>query len=445
MTEPPERTSVDGSAIARFFQAVERSNHVFRIAPAYAFRSLRGWITGNAAEKRQIRAVERDYEDRAIGPLDIAELTTAFYDGYKADERFERIQHDERRKIAHLSDLVSRGIIRRQRELREEDESVMALRAQHAKHHGCVRARFIVETKLADEYSVGVFQPGQIYDATLRFSNAHGSRRPDREGDGRGLAIKLNFGEDQRPGSPIAERWGLTGVGNHAEQDFLLTDFPVFFVDDITEYDRFLTITESNNPSWLIAIRFILFFVPMRIRKGLSFFRLFRNKIDSTLNNAYHSMSPYLFGKDKVVRYLVKPTSLEGPATGVSSESADFLRERMAIQLAPGSNGSSGAEPVATFDFCIQIRANPSAGDVERASRAWRDEKDRTVRLGRIEIPPQEFDTQSCEYRCQNLVFSPWNCIEMHRPIGGINRSRLLVYFISATLRRRMNMVERAD
>src|SRR5882672_1535063 len=70
------------------------------------------------------------------------------------------------------------------------------LRESHPKHHGCVRAEFVVEPNLSADLQVGIFAKAVTYAAWIRFSNANGLRsngtyRPDIKRDLRGAAIKL--------------------------------------------------------------------------------------------------------------------------------------------------------------------------------------------------------------------------------------------------------------
>ena len=92
-----------------------------------------------------------------------------------------------------------------------------------------MRAYFIVDDQLPPELAIGVFQRGERYNAMLRFSNAHGSPQADCKGDGRGMAIKL---------------MPTDGKG---EQDFVLVNHPVFFVDDVAEYSRFMEIIHGRD------------------------------------------------------------------------------------------------------------------------------------------------------------------------------------------------------
>ena len=79
--------------------------------------------------------------------------------------------------------------------------------------------------------------------------------------------------------------------------------------------------------------------------------------------------------------------------------------------------------------------------DVENAARWWIRPLDRTVPLAKIRIPRQEFEAANQLYDREHMMFSPWNCLPEHRPLGSINRMRLAVYLASLQVRRELNMV----
>jgi hypothetical protein len=295
------------------------------------------------------------------------------------------------------------------------------LRSQHSKGHGCVHAKFIVNDSVPPEVAVGTFVPGKSYDAVLRLSNAHGSPQPDKTGDGRGMAIKLTL-----PGRPET-------------QDFILVNNPVFFVDNVDEYGRFMKIIHDRRYKGIVeGLRIFFFFFPLRLRKGLVLLGLSRLKISDPFDTTYHSMSPYGLGDSLVVRYIVAPapgTGVDAEERAVSEEETNYLRDRLRQRLLPGKS------PV-VLDFSVQIRARPTVQDVERASRPWRRRADRIVPIARIEVPPQQFTTADKFCNCEDMRFNPWHCLPEHRPLGGLNRSRLLAYRVSSRVRRTLNMVD---
>jgi hypothetical protein len=330
----------------------------------------------------------------------------------EADPR-EQWEPGERQSYLELARLIATGIVSRHYEQAAALPAEVALRSQHAKTNGCVHATFTVDQALPDDLAIGAFRRGARYDAVLRVSNANGSVQPDRTGDGRGMAIKL-----------------LSTDGSTV-QDFVLVNFPVFFVDDVAEYKRFMEIIHGRRSRLVTALRVFGFFVPWRLRKGIIFLRL-RTRIADPFDATYHSMSPFAHGS-RVVRYIVAPAQPSGDGAS-DRERRDFLRDRLQRRL-------SGPDSVA-LDFSIQIRDRPTPQDVEQASRAWRRPADRIVPVARIEVPPQVFTTADKFCTCEGMTFSPWHCLPEHRPLGGINRSRLLAYLVSSRVRRRLNMVD---
>ena len=109
-------------------------------------------------------------------------------------------------------------------------------------------------------------------------------------------------------------------------------------------------------------------------RQMLLFLRIAMNKIDNPLRATYHSMAPYLFGDDKVVRYIVNPA---GVATSLlrRSQTADFLTVRRRRARSVGHPGDK-----VVFDFSVQVRGAAGAADVENAMRWWKRRFDEIVR-----------------------------------------------------------------
>jgi hypothetical protein len=345
----------------------------------------------------------------------------------KNDPR-EQQDPEEGRSFLAIAKLIAAGIMSRHYAAAAVWPDVaklpaeVALRSQHAKAHGCVHAQFIVNDKLSPEVAGGAFVPGKHYDAVLRFSNSHDSIQPDKKGDGRGLAIKLALPEGPN------------------KQDFVLVNSPVFFVDDLAEYGRFLEIIHDRSSSLMTTLRLIGFFLPWRLRKGLIFLRLFLSTIKDPFDATYHSMSPYALG-DLVVRYIVAPAQRTGDDGddrggdgGASEEQTNYLRDRLQQRLSRGMD--------VVLDFSVQIRDRATVEDVEQPSRAWQRAADRVVPIASIVVPPQEFTTADKFCNCEDMRFSPWHCLSQHRPLGGLNRARLFAYLVSSQVRRRLNMVD---
>ena len=110
----------------------------------------------------------------------------------------------------------------------------------------------------------------------------------------------------------------------------------------------------------------------------------------------------------------------------------------MQHQLAPGS-----AETC--FDFMVQLRTNPTTMPVEDPTAHWKEAASPFVTVATIRIPPQEFTSPARKTFAENLSFTPWHTLPAHRPLGGINRVRRVVYEAISTLRHDQNGVPRLE
>jgi hypothetical protein len=258
--------------------------------------------------------------------------------------------------------------------------------------------------------------------------------------DGRGMAIKLLNVNGRSILSTLVPDWSV------GEQDFLMTNHPVFFCKDVADYLELMKLTASPEYGLIarlpVAARIFFFFFPWRMGRGVTFLATALQRIESPLHATYHSMTPYQFGADKVVRYKATPMNIPRPVAPHHSEMRrdDFLHESLLAEL---DSTRHDAEDKAVFDFSVQVRHAARPDDVEDASCLWERGSDKTISLGRIEIPVQTFDGPDQISTCEDLSFNPWNSLSEHRPLGGLNRMRLAVYLASMQVRHRLNLIVR--
>ena len=151
------------------------------------------------------------------------------------------------------------------------------------------------------------------------------------------------------------------------------------------------------------------------------------------LNLRYWSVTPYLFG-DIPCKFSAKPC---GSAFAFNErQGPNFLRDNLAKSLATAE---------ATFDFCVQLRTKPEAMPVEDPRIEWREADSPFIPIARITIPRQTFETAEQTAFCENLSFTPWHGLDAHRPLGGINRARRVVYETISRLRHDINGTAREE
>jgi hypothetical protein len=293
-----------------------------------------------------------------------------------------------------------------------------AHRDAHAKAHGCVRAWFRVNEHLPPELRQGVFQEGRSYRSWIRFSNGAGRAGKDSEGDARGMAIKL---------------MGVSGPklsdDEKATQDFLLLSAPAFFVRNAADYVEFVKDDAAGKRS--------SFFNPFRGRfHELSNARaLTGKKVVNPLGIQYWSTTPFLYGAAGPAKFSARPCS-PLPAETPDKENPDFLRAAMSSKLKQGE---------ACFDFLVQTRTDPASEPIEDPTVEWSEKKSPFTAVATIEIPPQRFETPPQQDFCENLSMNPWHSVPEHRPLGGINRVRKVVYEAISKLRHELNNAPRAE
>lgn len=311
------------------------------------------------------------------------------------------------------SQYIAGVLSRLKSQLIEDHPSGIMPRDAHPKMHGLVEADFIVHSDLPESLKFGVFAKADTFKTWVRFSNASTNAQPDLKRDIRGLAIKL----EQVAGEKLINE--LDCIGN---QDFLLISTDTFLCDGIQTFDGMVKAIQGSL--W----QKLCFFAthPKVVLQLLKSFKVFANP----LQIRYFSCTPYLLN-DRVVKYAVTPvlavSDFIPPEPG-----DDFLRLAMKKQLSIAP---------AEFLFSIQLQADPLSMPIEDASICWDERVSPFVPVATLRIPMQDFDTPARNSQGENMRFSPWHCLPVHRPLGSINRARRVVYHAISELRRRVNGV----
>jgi hypothetical protein len=247
---------------------------------------------------------------------------------------------------------------------------------------------------------VGLFAAPASYTALVRFSNGRGP--DDRKPEVHAMAVKVLV-----PGGD--------GQGPPRVQDFIVADHPVFFARNVQHVLGFLVATVKGTPVADLAAG--------DYPQVAGFSSVAKT---SLLAMTYWSQTPYKLG-DGAVKYLVTPSPGEEAGPIPLGDSPDCLREALVEQLTFRKVG-------ARFDLCVNPQTDAEAMPVEDPTVEWTSAP---VRLATISIYPQAFDTPQRAAFFENLSWTPWNALPEHRPLGGINRARRLVYEDSSALRHR--------
>ncbi|MFK7731906.1 MAG: catalase [Pseudomonadales bacterium] len=319
-----------------------------------------------------------------------------------ADESLgEHLHVGEQQHAQTIGDIV-------EREIRGRYDNEIIRRDAHPKAHGCPVAEFRVHDSIPKDFQAGVFLPGAVYSATVRFSNGSPDvQQADGKGDTRGMAIKLH----DVPGAKLVDIESQTD-----SQDFLLISHPVFFVNEAADYAKFFEINASGQWWQWLKLPFVL-----GVRGLYNAYKMLNSHIDNPITARYWSVVPYQLGEGSrkhVVKYSVEACEPVKTASSADEEQPDFLRAAMASTLAD----SSGC-----MKFMVQRRPK---GDysVEDVVTRWPEDASPFHSIGELHFKQQVFDSEEQLARCEAMAFNPWHGLESHRPLGAVNRIRKVVY-----------------
>jgi hypothetical protein len=294
----------------------------------------------------------------------------------------------------------------------------LMLRDAHPKMHGLVKAEFCIEPNLPPQLAVGLFKEAKTWPAWIRFSNQNGTPQSDTKGDIRGMAIKL-MGV---PGEKI-----LDEDKQAATHDFLLISAPVLVTADVKEFLKLIKGLMGNffTMTWFFATHW-------RAAKNLL---CAMKKAANPLQLRYWSTTPYLFGAGCAVKYSAIPVFNQPDA--IPADGGDnLLRQAMVRQL---------SQTGATFDFCVQFQTDADCMPIEDAGALWKETESPFRKVATIKISAQQFDNAARDEYGENLSFTPWHALPEHRPLGGVNRGRKIVYKAVSIFRHGKNKAVRQE
>jgi hypothetical protein len=297
-----------------------------------------------------------------------------------------------------------------------------ALRDAHPKGHGTVRAEFIVHDNLPEKCRHGVFKEPHTFHAFVRFSSTGLERvQPDTTKDAHGMAIKL-MGVKGKKILPQEE--------NEETQDFIMVSYDVFFIRNVHDFTFFATALREQR-----MLSFFFGWNPFKWRIH-EFWRAFRSiaPVGNPLQIRYWSQTPIHLG-ERAIKY--SANSRMPRVDGIPRHAGpDFLTEAMQRQL--------NDEDV-EFDFMVQFQTDPDSMPIEDPTIRWHESESPFITVATVRIPRQQFDSPARMEFGDNLSFTPWHALPEHRPLGGIQRARRIVYETISKLRHGLNNAPRKE
>jgi hypothetical protein len=295
-------------------------------------------------------------------------------------------------------------------------------RGQHAKATGCVIAEFRIADDVPSDLRHGIFrQLGRTFGAIVRFSNSQGTFEKDGTGTARGLAIKLLH---------VAGTRAVAG-DDDSTQDFVMIDHPIFPFPDPKAYLE--TISRKNIP--LIGDLVAAAHLALLERNELRIMNAIKGKhVASPLEIKYWSGTPFWLGPaagdgGHAVKYsaVSRQANRTAPPDHPEDLPGDYLTQALAHDL---------QSQEAVFDFKVQLQTDPITMPVEDVSVEWDENASMPATVATLRIAPQRVDVSGdLATRCEAMSFNPWHALAEHRPMGGMNRLRKVVYQASIAKR----------
>ncbi|MGW7068276.1 peroxidase family protein [Streptomyces sp. NPDC054855] len=332
------------------------------------------------------------------------------------EQTYERYVGGSPEAEHRLFERLAREIMKVQAKNRRTGAAGSLARTQHAKPAlGVENARLTFHDDLPEALRGGFARPGAAYAATVRLSNASGTRQPDAVADLRGVAVRVTVSAEE-------------------SHDLLATNFPVSHARDAREFVAFAKAMAGANTALQKAFGLFVklplavgFSTATRMRRNIQ--AATRHKVTSLAKETYWSRGAILWGEAGPVRYLLRPVVGSAPDPKPERRDPGFLHRELAHRLVTSD---------VVFDLCVQRYVDEQRTPIEDGSVEWKDTVAPPVPVARLTVPRQDLataDAQAAAGRVEELAFNPWYTTDEFRPLGNLNRARKAAYEASVAHR----------
>ena len=375
-------------------------------------------------------------------------------------------EYPEQDELKYYEILVKQAKIRMDNLYKDKER---ALRDTHAKSHAAVKGTLeifdidqeAIKRELSQRASLSSSQLNTIslkqgllslpkqYPVWLRFANGGFTVKNDYEPDTRSMAMKVIGVEGER----------LEQSYESKTQDIIVHNSEFFFVKSIKDYNDFFSAvvkSKETTKKWLYQ----------HPRQFLALLKGTSQVSKSLLTQRYWSSSASALGLNPnfdasqtsivpveypaVIKYGFTPVSPNSPHNRIPFESRPgmpkfpFSDRAKALGLDPSQADNyyrndiiealAKSDAQYCWDFGIQFQTSPKMS-LDDTTITWKEKESPFFTVGRLTVNHQIIDFEKQFDFCENLRFSPWNGLAVHRPVGSINRLRGVVYPVVASYR----------
>ncbi|MBX9696223.1 MAG: hypothetical protein K2Z81_27790, partial [Cyanobacteria bacterium] len=238
------------------------------------------------------------------------------------------------------------------------------------------------------------------YEGVMRFSNgAFGATGRDILPNIHGAALKLYGVDGQKM---------LPGEESSTEHDFLMADDQGFFMESLEQY-----ILLSQGRMKELALQH-----PAVIARIIGAMKIRKNPLFTD----YFSQVPYQYG-DYACKYTLVPQQRAGFFSFPNVFDRDYHRHGVESVL---------RERETKFSFGVQFQREGES--IANSTRKWGG---RFIPVGEVTVLRRAEPLPESEG--EGLSFNPFRCLDEHKPLGWVGRTRSAVYAADFLWRKQMN------
>ena len=324
----------------------------------------------------------------------------------------ETIAPDENETKQKIVDVMTEGMeLARQKYGR-------SVRISHAKAHALLKGELVVEDGLPLQLAQGLFAKPGRFQVLVRMAQQPGELLDDSKlSTDRGMSVKvLGVQGPKLPGHTADTQDWVFDVG----KQFLASGMKEFlqaFKPNAEIAPKLSDSVKGAVSSVARATNTVLNAVGANSEK-LAFYG---HPIVHPASEEYYSQVPFRYG-EYVAKLGFFPSSPGLKALKdqpFDPETPDALREAM--------NAFFKANP-AEFELRVQLNTGLDDMPVEDAQAEWPETESQYQTVARLVIPVQTAWDPAKDGYFEDLTFSPSHGLAAHRPLGGINRARLVAY-----------------
>ena len=300
-----------------------------------------------------------------------------------------------------------------------------SVRISHAKAHALLKGELIIQDGLPQELAQGLFaQPGR-YEVLVRMAQAPGELLDDSKlSTDRGMSVK------------VLDAKGPKLEGHTADtQDWVFDVGKQFLASGMKEFLQAFKPNAEIAPKLSDSVKGAVSTVARATNTVLNAvgansekLGFYGHPVVHPASEEYYSQVAFRYG-DYVAKLGFFPVSAGLEALKeepFDPQTPDALRDAM--------NAFFKQNP-AEFELRVQLNTGLEDMPIEDAQAKWSESESQYQTVARLVLPVQTAWDPAKDGYFEDLTFSPGHGLAAHRPLGGINRARLVVYKVLAARR----------